>query len=482
MSEQRRASARGSSSFLAVSLSFALLGGCAGSPPVKVPERKTPQRFSAESSGPSAASIAWREYFADPSLVSLIHEALEGNLDLRIALQRIELARAGVAASTGALLPQVDLSMGVGVRKFGLYTMDGAGNATTDITPGQRVPTHLPDYAVGLVSTWEIDLWGKLRSQRKSAVAQYLATVDGANLVITSIVADIATSYYELLALDHARDALRSAIERQQQALEVVRVQKDAGRGTELAVQQFDAQLADTRAFEQELTQLGVEIENRINLLLGRFPGPVSRSKGALFGVVPGTISAGVPSELLRNRPDIREAERLVEASQYDVAAARKAFYPSLTLSAGVGFQAFSPRYLFTTPESLVYNVAGGLVAPLINRAALKAQLSGATAAQVQAIHEYQRTILTAYAEVVNGLTNVKNTRQALSFKNEQRTALQRAVETADTLYRAGQATYLEVLLAQQNTLQADLELIETQKRERIATVVVYKALGGGWR
>jgi multidrug efflux system outer membrane protein len=467
---------------VAASVSLALCGACAGAPPVKVPEQKTPQRFNVESSGPSAATIEWRDYFADPGLVSLIRQALETNLDLRIALQRIELARAGVAASTGALLPQVDLSMGVGVRKFGLYTMDGAGNATTDITPGRRIPTHLPDYAIGLTSTWEIDLWGKLRSQRKSAVAQYLATVEGANLVITSLVADIATSYYELLAVDHARGVLQSAIERQKQALEVVKAQKAAGRGTELAVQQFEAQLADTRAIEQELAQLSTETENRINLLIGRFPGPVSRSKDALFGAVPGTISAGVPSELLRNRPDIREAERLVEASKYDVAAARKAFYPSLTLSAGVGFQAFTPRYLFTTPESLVYNVAGGLVAPLINRAALKAQLSGASAAQLQAIYEYQRAILTAYAEVVNGLTNVKNTRQALTFKNEQRTALQRAVETADTLYRAGQATYLEVLLAQQNTLQADLELIETQKRERIATVVVYKALGGGWR
>lgn len=463
-------------------LSCALFVACAGSSTVTVPERKAPAAFVTELAGPSVASINWRSYFTDPNLIALIHEALENSFDLRIALQRIELARAGVAAATGALLPQVDLGLGVGIRKFGLYTMDGAGNATTEITPGRLIPKNLPDYAIGLQSTWEIDLWGKLRNQRKSALSQYLATVEGTNLVITSLVADIATSYYELLALDHAREVLQHTIVRQKEALEVVRLQKAAGRANELALQQFEAQLTGTQALEQDLAQLGTETENRINVLLGRFPMPVARTKDALFGAVPREITAGMSSDLLRNRPDIREAELMVEASKYDVAAARAAFFPSLTIAAGVGFQAFNPSFLFTTPESLVYSASGGLVAPLINRAALKAQFQGATAHQIQAMYNYQRAILNAYVEVVNGLTNIGNTQRALSFKKEQKAVLLRTVETADTLYRAGKASYLEVLLAQQNTLQADLELIETQKRERISTVAIYKALGGGWR
>jgi multidrug efflux system outer membrane protein len=459
----------------------ALAAGCFG-PHVKVREPKRPEGFGVEAQGPSAGSVNWREYFTDPDLVSLIGEALKNSLDLRMALQRIELARAGVTAATGVLLPQVELGLGVAIRKFGLYTMDGAGNATTDITPGRRVPEHLPDYAIGLQSRWEVDLWGKLRNQRRSAVSQYLATVEGTNLVITALVAGVATSYYELLALDHAREVVQHTIARRQEVLDVVRTLKEAGKANELAVQQFEAQLADTQALDRDLAQASAESENRLNVLLGRYPQPVARKKEALFGAPPRDISAGLSSELLRNRPDIREAELMVKASKYDVEAARAAFFPTLTLSAGVGFQAFSPQFLFTTPESLVYNALGGLVAPLINTKALNAQLQGATAMQVQAMYHYQRTILDAYVEVVNGLKSIRNTQEALAFKKEQKAALLRTAETADLLYRAGKASYLEVLLAQQSTLQADLELIDTQKRERIATVAIYEALGGGWQ
>jgi multidrug efflux system outer membrane protein len=470
-----------SSSSIALLLAM-LWAGCAGSSSVTVRERKTPASFGVASSDPSAATIRWSHYFADPALLSLIREAVEQSLDLRVALQRIELARASVKAATGVLLPQVDLSAGVGIRRYGKYTMDGAGNATTEITPGQIVPLNLPDYALQLQSRWEVDLWGKLRNQRKSAISQYLATIEGTNLVVTALVADVAISYYELVALDQAHEVVQHTIARRQEALEVVRLQKEAGRANELAVQQFEAQLAESQALEQDLAQLSIETENRINVLLGRYPRPVARNKEALFGELPREVSVGVPSELLRNRPDVREAELMVKASEYDVAAARAAFFPELTLTAGVGFQAFNPKFLFTTPESLIFNAAGGLVAPLVNRNALKAQFQSATAVQVQAMYSYQKTVLDAYVEVVNGLAKIENTRRALAFKKEQKAALLRTVETADTLYRAGKASYLEVLLAQQSSLQAELALIETQKRERISTVAIYKALGGGWQ
>jgi NodT family efflux transporter outer membrane factor (OMF) lipoprotein len=458
-----------------------LLTGCFA-PPAKIRQPQRPQGFGSEPEGPSVATLNWREYFTDTHLLGLISEALKNNLDLRVALQRIEVARAGVTAATGVLLPHVELNLGAGIRKYGLYTMDGAGNATTDIEPGRRVPEHLPDLAIGLQSRWEVDLWGRLRSERKSAVSQYLATIEGTNLVITSLVAGVATSYYQLLALDHAREVVQGNIVRRREVLEVVRALKEGGRTNELAVQQFEAQLADARAFERILSQSSVEVENRINSLLGRYPQTIARRMETFFGETPREINAGLSSELLRNRPDIREAELLVRASKYDVAAARAAFFPTLTLSAGVGFQAFTPRLLFVTPESLVYNAFGGLVAPLINMKALHGQLQGATALQVQAMYTYQKAILDAYVEVVNGLNNIQKTKEALVFKQEQRAALMRSAETADTLFAAGKASYLEVLLAQQNTLQAELELIDTQKRQRIALVAIYEALGGGWQ
>ncbi|MDI3286825.1 TolC family protein [Polyangium sp. 15x6] len=453
--------------------------GCAYTEP-KVPEVELPASFDAKSAGPSVAGMKWQDYFADEKLNALIATALESNYDLRVALQRIEIARASIRQSTGAVLPQVSLGAGAGVRKFGLYTMDGAGNATTDITPGRRVPVHYPDFVIGLQASWEIDLWGKLRSMRSSARAQYLATIEGTNLVITILVSEVALAYFELLALDHRTDILAQTVARQTQSLEIMRLQKEAGRANELGVQQFEGQLASTEAMVAATLRQRKETENQINLLLGRVPQPIVRSKDLLLRDVAAGISLGIPSDLLENRPDIREAELQVQATKFDVEAARKAFYPSLTLSAGVGYQAFDPRFLFVTPESLVYSAVGGITAPLLNRSGLEAQLDTSKAMQVQAMYNYQGVILRAFVEVENALVAVERTSEVVAQKKRQKVAVSGTVDTADALFRAGKATYLDVLLAQQNTLEAELELIDALLEQRLAGIGLYRALGGG--
>jgi NodT family efflux transporter outer membrane factor (OMF) lipoprotein len=449
---------------------------------LSVPEKALPAAFESASGGPNIAQMKWRNWFGDAHLNRLVTEAVANNHDLQIALQRIHVTRAGVLAATGARLPQVWLAAGSSLQKVGLYTTDGAGNAGTDITPGRRVPVHLPDLALGLQASWEVDLWGRLRHQRASAVAQYLASMEGTNLVLTSLIADVATAYFELLALDHAREILGQSVKRQEEALEVVRLQKAAGRANELAVQQFEAQLAETRALEREASREIIETENRLNTLLGRYPQAVSRNKDVLFAEIAAKPSAGVPSDLLRNRPDIREAELQVQAAQYDLKAARAAFFPSFTITAGAGFQAFNPAYLLKVPQSLTYSVAGGLMAPLVNRRGLEAQFAGANANQIQAMYNYQKAILVAYVEVANALSSIGYTEEILELRKAQKAAMVQTVATADMLYRAGKASYLEVLMAQQSSLRADLELIEIWKRRRIANVIIYKALGGGWR
>jgi len=453
--------------------------GCAYTEP-KVPEVELPASFDAKSTGPSAASMKWQDSFADENLNALITTALENNHDLRVALQRIEIARAGVRQSTGAVLPQVSLGASAGVRKFGLYTMDGAGNATTDITPGRRVPVHYPDFVVGLQASWEIDVWGKLRSKRSAARAQYLATIEGTNLVITTLVSEVALAYFELLALDHRQEILAQTVARQTQSLEIMRLQKEAGRANELAVQQLEGQLASSEAMVAATLRERQETENHINLLLGRVPQPIVRSKELLLRDVAAWTSLGIPSDLLRNRPDIREAELQVQASKFDVQAARKAFYPSLTLSAGVGYQAFDPRFLFVTPESLVYSAVGGLTAPLLNRSGLEAQLDVSKAMQVQAMYNYQGVILRAFVEVESALVAVERTSEVVAQKKRQKAAVSGTVDTADALFSAGKATYLDVLLAQQNTLSAELELIDALLEQRFAGIGLYRALGGG--
>jgi outer membrane protein, multidrug efflux system len=459
------------------------LSGCASlETSAKVPEVKLPAAYDGSASGPPIAAMNWKDYFADEHLNELITVALKGNFDILMALQRIEIARASIKQTSGALFPRVALGVGASGRKFGLYTMDGAGNATTDITPGRLVPVHLADFSIGVQASWEIDIWGKLRNLRGSARAQYLATVEGTNLVITNLVADVAIAYFELIAFDQTQKVLGKAIESQANMLELMQAQKEAGRTNELAVKQFEAQVASSKALLAESSLWSRQLENQINLLLGRVPQPITRSKERLFREGAATIAAGVPSDLLRNRPDIREAEHLVAASKFDVTAARAAFFPSLSLSAGVGFQAFDPRYLFITPESLVYSLAGGILAPLVNRSEIEAQFDTAKAMQVQALYNYQSVILRSFVEVANGLIALERSAEIVEQKELQKKALSQTVEAADALFRAGKASYLEVLVAQQNTLNAELELIERSKEWRIAEVNLYRALGGGWR
>ncbi len=445
-------------------------------------EVKLPDAFGSAAGQASSAPIPWNEYFSDPQLVELVTLAVKHNYDMLIALQRIEVARAGVRQATGAYVPQVGLSAGVGIRKFGLYTMDGAGNAATEITPGQTVPVHLPNFHLGLQASWEINLAGRLRHLKESAKARYLATVEGANLVITSLVADVAVAYYELAAVDRSLEVVRQTLVRQETALEAMRVQKAAGITNELAVQQFAGQLADTRALQAKLEQQARTIENQLNLLVGRLPQSIGRPADALTREVEEPPMLGVPSDLLRNRPDVRAAEHRMHAAGWDVKAARAAFYPSIRITSGIGYEAFNPRFLFPTPASIAYSVAGGLVAPLVDRRGITAQFETASALQVQAMYEYQSTILHGFVDVASSLVTVEQIDAVVEHRTAQLDALGETIATADLLFAAGQASYLEVLTAQQNALAAELKLIEALKIQRLSRLLLYKALGGGWR
>ncbi len=445
-------------------------------------EKPIPEYYKNASDTVSIAKINWKEYFNDPLLVGLIDTALLNNPDMSISLQKIEIARAGVKAAKGSLLPQLNAGINGGLRRFGRYTMDGAGNITTEMTPGKMIPVNLPDMFIGFQSSWEIDLWGKLKSKHKSALTQFLASTEGARAVSSGLISDIAISYYELLALDHELEIIRQTIQRQQDALEIVKLQKETGRTNELAVQQFQAQLLNTRSAEKELLQQITEFENHINFLSGRFPQKIERRKEVLFNEIPKEIQTGLPAQLLENRPDIREAELQVRASKFDLKAAKAAFLPGMNLTAGLGFQALKPEYLFMTPASLTYTALGGLIAPLVNLNALKANFSFAKANQLVAMHLYQKRILNGYVEVVNLLSAIQNLQNMGMLKEEQNTVLNSSVDMSTELFRTGRASYLEVLLAQQNSLQAKLELINVNKRQHIAAVHIYKALGGGWQ
>ncbi|WP_278352787.1 MULTISPECIES: efflux transporter outer membrane subunit [Chryseobacterium] len=444
-----------------------------------------PQNFNQEEqqdANNNSGTTPWRQFFTDPNLVTLIETALKNNQELLITLQEIEIAKSGVLAKKGRLSPTVSAGVGAGLKKAGRYTSEGAGDASTEMEPGKEIPDPLGNFEAGLNASWEIDIWKKLRTEKESAVAHYLSTVEGKNFVLSNLIEEVADNYYELLALDNQLDIIQQYIKLQQRALEISKIQKEAAAATELAVKKFEAELAKSKAAEYTIRQQITEKENEINALLGRYPQPIVRTKENFMSTIPQTVYTGIPSQLLANRPDIKQAELELKASKLDVEAARKEFYPSLEISATLGLEAFKPSYLVKMPESIAYNLAGELAGPLINKSAIKANFQTADAKQIQALYEYDKTILNAYLDVANLMSKVKNIDQYYQLKSQETKALDQSIDIANQLFRNSRADYLEVLLNQRDALDAKMELIEAKQKQLSTVVDIYKSLGGGWK
>ncbi|MDX5421742.1 MAG: efflux transporter outer membrane subunit [Hymenobacteraceae bacterium] len=446
----------------------------------KTENRAVPASYNSSQDTTNTGTIQWRSYFSDPNLAALIDTALQHNQELNITLQEIEISRNEVRARKGEYLPSVGLRAGAGVDKVARYTNIGAMEANTNIEGERAMPDPLPEFLVGAYANWEVDVWHKLRNAKKAAVYRYLSSVEGRNFMVTNLISEIADAYYELLALDNQLAIVQQNIKLQGNALKIVKVQKEATRLTELAVRRFEAHLLHTQSMQYDLQQKITETENRINFLVGRFPQPIHREMSGFEQLVPETIQAGIPAQLLTNRPDIKQAELELAAAKLDLKVAKAMFYPSVGITAGIGYQAFNPSFLLN-PESLLYTLAGDLAAPLVNRNAIKASYYSANAKQLQAVFNYERTILNAYIEVANQLSKIDNLEKSYDLKAREVEALTQSVGISKDLFASARADYMEVLLTQREALESRFELIETKKEQMSALVQVYRALGGGW-
>lgn len=442
----------------------------------------TPASYQSSLDSTNTATVRWNQFFKDPYLVALIDTALKNNQELNIILQEIQVAQSEVRAKKGEFLPSAGVVAGAGVEKVGRYTREGAVEENLPVKEGEAFPEPLGDFVVGVNASWEIDIWRKLRNSRDAAASRYLGTIEGKNFMVTNLVAEISNSYYELMAYDNKLEILKQNLEIQKDALEIVKLQKIAGEVTELAVKKFEAEVYKNQSHLFYLQQQIVETENRINFLVGRFPQPVMRNSAAFQQMVPDTIYTGIPSQLLENRPDIRQAELNLAASKLDLKVARASFYPSLRITAGVGYQAFNVKYLITTPQSLLYNIAGDLVAPLINRNALKAKYYSANAKQIQAVYSYEQTILNAYIEVANRMAKISNLKNSYDQKMLQVDALTQSITISTNLFKSAKADYMEVLMTQRDAIESKFDLIEIKQEQLSNMVSMYQSLGGGWR
>lgn len=467
--------------WLGVAILAIIFSACAPALIQKKENKSVPSSYNNASDSTNSAKISWRDFFSDPNLHALIDSALKNNQELNITLQEIEIARNEIRARKGEYLPFIHLQGGAGVEKVGRYTHQGATDATTEFEPGKEMPEPLQDYFVGAFASWEVDIWHKLRNAKKSALLSYLASAEGKNFMVTHLVAEIANAYYELMALDNQLEILKNNIELQEDALKMIKIQKSAARATELAVRKFEAEVFKNQSRQYSIQQAIFETVNRINFLVGRYPQPIHRDAQVFSSLVPDTIYAGIPSQLLENRPDIRQAELALAAAKLDIKVAKAEFYPSLGITAGVGFRAFNPKYLLRMPESVLYSLAGDLASPLINRNAIKAHYYTANAKQIQAAFSYERTLLQAYIEVANQISNISNLKRRYDLEASQVEALSESITISNALFKSARADYMEVLLTQRDALESRFELIETKKQQMNALVNIYQALGGGW-
>lgn len=473
---------------LIVILGIILISGCKISDvPSTESKIRLPQQYQNTNSDTtlSLAQSTWESYFHDANLKVLIAEALENNQDNLMTLERIRAARAGMLAAKSGLFPSIRGIAGASKRKFGEYTMDGIGNFDTNfsdnIRPDQKIPDPYRDFIVGASFEWELDVWGKIRNKKKAAISRYFASEEMAKNVKTWLISEVASTYYQLLAIDAEIKILQESIRLQEMGLGFITELKDGGRANQLAVDQFEALLVNTKAKLESKNREQITTKYALNRLVGTLEIPNNRS--ALDSAIerPRILEIGLPSQLLQLRPDIREAEQALQASKFDVKAAKAAFYPSFNLFGMAGFNAFDFSKLFLSPGSSVYQLGLGLTAPIFNKREIRTQFEQAKAEQKIALLEYEKRTLNAYLEVLDLVNQINTYENQLKLKQYEVSVQQRSIENSNTLFSVGYANYLEVINAQGRALESAIELADLKANRLQAHVNLYRALGGGW-
>ncbi|NVK04321.1 MAG: TolC family protein [Flavobacteriia bacterium] len=430
----------------------------------------------------NAANIEWQQFFNDSILISLIDTALEYNQEYNLFTQRVRMRGNEVLSRSGEYLPHLNIGADAGVTRSGEYSLDGAAERQLQINPGNPNSDPVPNLGLGLMSNWEIDIWNKLHDAKDAAVANFMGSEQGQIFMKTQLISEIATKYYELLALDSQLEILHRNIRIQSDALATVRLQKESARVTELAVRKFEAEVFHTRSLEFLIQQEITATENELKLLIGVPLDSIPRSALDLESCVLDPVYVGVPIDLIANRADIREAEYRILAANLSVSAARKSFYPSVDIGAGAGVQSASGSLLFSTPSSMMYNLLGGVSAPLLNRRALTAEIYNADAEQRIAVLEYDQAVLRAFTEVNTQLSGIQNISASLDLQSQEVAALTSSVEISTNLFKSARADYMEVLLTQRDALRSKFEWVDTKRDQLIACVNLYRSLGGGWK
>lgn len=460
---------------LALALIFS---GCKVGQNYQRPNANLPEQYSQRvvSDTLTSAQIPWRMFFRDTELQNLIGQALISNFDLQLAIKRIEENQAYVRQTRYALLPSVN-------AQITGSTVTPSRNSLNGLSLENFIGTrHLEDFSANLALSWELDIWGRIRRQNEATIASFLQTEEAAKAVRTDLVANVATGYFNILLLDAQLDVANRNLALGDTIVKLVRLQKQAGDVTELAVQQAEAQRQTADLLRSQLEQALVIEQNGIRQLLGGWPGNVARGSRLTTYPIADTLLTGVPAQLLANRPDVRASELGLVVANARAGVAEANLYPALTITGSVGLNSFQAANWFALPNSLFYNLAAGLTQPVFLRRQLKTQVEVAAIQRDAAQIQFQQRLSVAVKEVANAMVRVEKLQEQERVATSRVQTLQGAINNAKLLFRGGMATYLEVITAQSNSLQAELTLADIKRQRLGAMVEMYRALGGGWK
>lgn len=452
--------------FAAGLLAPALLAGCALGPDYRRPSQDVPLQYrgQAEAEPDSLGDADWRTVYTAPALQALLEEALRTNLDLRIAATRVEQAQAALGSVRLRQLPNVDAGGSLSRGQVSTYAQ----------SPAQPLIGERASASVDL--SWELDFWGRLRRLGEAARAEYLGSRAAERAVRVSLVANVASAYYSLCALDERAAAAGRAVQAREAFLKLTRAQLQRGMVSGLDVASAEAQLAAAQASVHDLARQREQTENALSVLLARQPQSLSRGSC----VDPVSAGAGLPSRLLERRPDLQQAEQALVAANARVGAAKAALFPTISLTGSFGVLSTDVSELLSGAAE-TWSAGVGLLQPLLNADRNLYQLDLAKARTREALLQYEKTVRTAFREVADALVAQSRSREVLAAQQAQTDALRRAEEIAQARYRAGYSSYFDVINADRDLFAAEQALAQARLGAQLATVDLYRALGGGW-
>jgi outer membrane protein, multidrug efflux system len=424
----------------------------------------------------SIADIQWKSFFTDTHLQQLIDSAISNNYDMQVALKNIEAAQLVVKQSKLGYFPEANLQVGASINR-------PSDNSLNGLSLSQFLgKSYVEDYSASAVLSWEADIWGKIKNQKARALAEYLQTAEVKKAIQTNLVADVAKGYFNLLMLDAQLAIANKNSLLSDSTLRIIKLQYNAGQVTALAVQQAEAQRLVAVQLIPLLQQEIALQENALSILTAVTPASIERSTEIKNISFAQNISAGVPSTLISNRPDVKTNELALTVANANTGIAKAAMYPSLTITAAGGINAFKASNWFNIPASLFGTVAGGITQPLFQRKQLKTQYELAKVEREKTVIQFRQSVLNAVGEVSDALVKNEKLKEQEAIAATRVNTLQQAISNADLLFKNGMATYLEVITAQSNTLQGELDLAVLKKDQLNAVVELYRALGGGWK